>query len=230
MIKIELSKDIKFKLPESRSEVTYDQWIKAHKHLKDIEDAQALFEKGEIYQSNSKVIRSIAKMIVALSVGNVTETDLLNTEWEHLFNLFNITFKWMQIEPKKKEFKVNGKTLVIPDFNNTTGLQLMDATAYIQQIEEDNDIEKGLVLATVYTSEKYTQDLEDYEKRKQWLKKYARMDLFHACAFFFLNSTKRLPMYTPQPLVVEEAERLIKPLNDWATMLYLLTYRESKSL
>ena len=230
MIKLEISNGVKFKLPEGRHEVTYDQWSEAIKQIKEIDEAQNLYESGDYSQSNSKVIRAMSKMIVALSDGNVKEDDLLNCEWDKVNNIFATCFSWIHNEPPKKEFIVNGKTLVIPNFNNTTGLQLMDATAYLQQIDEAEDHEKGLVIATIYTSEKYTQDLVEYEKRKEWLKKYAKLDLFYSCAFFLRNTMKKLPLYIPQPLVVQEVEKLTKRLNALATTLYLLTYQESKSL
>lgn len=221
MITLEISNGIKFKAPESRSEITYQQWSKAYPYIKQVYEAQELIDGSDYLKATSMTIDAICGMISELSIG-VKKEDLLNCDWSKVNKIFASVFSFIQNEPPKTEFKVNGKNLKVPDFNITTGLQLMDATAYLQQIKENSDEEKGLVIATIYSSEKYTQDLQEYEKRKEWLKKYAKMDLFYSCAFFLRNSIKILKLSTLPPLVETEVEKLTKDIVGLATTQYLL--------
>lgn len=226
MITIQIETGKEFRCPEKRSEITYEQWAKAYEHLKKVEEGQDLLEKGNYIDSSKITIRGICGMIAELSEG-ITEQELLMCDWDKVNKIFASVFSFIQNEPPKNKFEVGGKTLTIPDFNLTTGLQLMDCTAYLQQITESGDHEKGLIIASVYTTEKYTQDLKAFEDRKEWIRKHGRMDLFYSASFFLLNSIKRLKLFTLPHSIQEEVEVLTKDLVGLATIQYLLVSQKT---
>jgi hypothetical protein len=219
MIFIELNGK-EFKVPQSRSEVTYSQWKEAYKHIHLADEAREAYEAGNDEKATILVIEHLASIISALSIG-VTKDDLLQVKYEQLVNLHILHFKWISDEEPKTKFIIKGKKFDVPDFGKMSALQLMDCMALIQQMKEDDEIDKGVVIASIYCREQYVQDFEDLEAKQRWLKDNANLDLFYSCAFFLRSGLAHLPSYTLHHSLAEAVEMLTSTLNDWVSILYL---------
>lgn len=198
----------KFQLPEGRHEITYSQWTKCYEQLPLIEKANDLMNGGKVEEAEKLAIEYSAKIISYLS--ECEYQDLLSVHPNQLANLFNIFLSWLQdtTEPPKR-FKVRNRYFEVPHFNKATAGEYMDVMSLLGQIKSDDNIERGLVIASIYCREKdkgYAQDLEEIEERKEFFKKYAKIDLFHSCAFFLRSSLRIVGRYTLQHSDQQEVE------------------------
>jgi len=219
MIFIELNGK-EFKVPQSRSEVSYSQWKEAYKHINLADEAREAYEAGNDEKATILVIEHLASIVSSLSIG-VTKEDLLQVKYEQLVNLHILHFKWISDEEPKTKFIIKGKKFDVPDFGKMSALQLMDCMALIQQMKEDDEVDKGVVIASIYCREQYTQDFEDLQAKQQFLKDNANLDLFYSCSFFLQSGLAHLPSYTLHHLLAEAVEMLTSNLNDWGSILYL---------
>ena len=219
MITIQINKT-KFKIPQGRHEVSYDQWKNAYAGIKKAEEAKQAYEDGDNEQATILTIEHMADIISKLSIG-VTTKEILQAPFDQITNLFITKFDWIWNEEAKAKFKIKGKYFDIPNFGRMSGMQLMDCMQLIQQMEGDDEIDKGLIIASIYTQEKYEQDFENLEAKKQFLKDNAKLDLFFACAFFLRSGIQNLKGYTLPASIGAEVESLTSTLNDWVCILYL---------
>jgi hypothetical protein len=143
-----------------------------------------------------------------------------------VFNLFISDFGWIKDEMPKKELLIKGKKFLIPNFDKKSAGDFMDLYDLTQQITDKNSADYGLLIAAVYLKDgEYHQDLEDLEKRKEFFKKYAKMDLFYSCTFFLFNTLQKYKPDIVQPMELQqEAEKVISTLNVWDTIPYLLLW------
>jgi hypothetical protein len=214
---------VKFKVPEGRHEVSYDKWMNAYPYIKLAEEAQQALDLGDNLTATQKSIESMTHVICELSEG-IRYDQLIKIKMDKINNLFLTAFNWLGNERPKKEFNINGKKFIIPEFINASAGDFMDCTALIQVLNENvAEEEKGLIIGAVYMRDgQYIQDLQSINERKEFLKKYAKMDFFFSCSFFLLNSLQVLGIHSSLHLTHrEELQKLISSLNEWATILYL---------
>ncbi len=219
MIKLTIGSK-KFSCPQGRHEVTYEQWSKAYEGIQKVEEAKQSYEEGDDIKATQLIVEHVCHIVSSLSVG-VSKDDLLKANFEQVNNLFLVYFSWIWDEEPKRKLKIKGKEFDIPDFGKRSGLELMDCMQLLQQMDSDNDAEKGLVIASIYAEEKYKQDFEGLEQKKQWLKDNAKLDLFYSCAFFLRSGTKTLGKSILPPSIEQEVAKLTSTLNDWVCTLYL---------
>ena len=225
-------KEIKtLKTPQGRHEVSYYQWQKAYEYLLLSQEAKQDFDDGKYEEATKKSIESISRVIAALSTG-VTYKELLRIEWDKINNIFLLDFEWLSYEEPKKEFKIKGRKFTIPNFDNGTAGDYMDVMDLLKATKESgNDIDMGLTIAAVYLKEdkEYNQDIDAINERKEFFKKYAKIDLFYSVAFFLTSSLNKLKIDIRQHSeVLEELERLTSSLNGWASILYLQASQKAK--
>lgn len=214
---------VKFKVPEGRHEVSYNKWMKAYPYIKLAEEAQQALDLGDNLLATQKSIESMTHTICELSEG-IRYDQLIKIKMDKINNLFLTSFNWLGSERPKKEFTINGKRFIIPEFINASAGDFMDCTALIQVLNDNvADEEKGLIIGAVYMRDgQYIQDLQGINKRKEFLKKHAKMDFFFSCSFFLLNSLQTLGLLSSLHLTHrKELELLISSLNEWVTILYL---------
>lgn len=221
----------KFALPEGRHEISYGQWTNCFEQLPLIQQAQDLSDAGKMEEAEKLAIEYSAKIISYLS--DADYEDVLKVHPNQLANLFNIFLTWMQdtTDPKQR-FKIRNRYFEVPVFGKATAGEYMDVMSLLGQIKRDDDIDRGLVIASIYCREKdkgYTQNLEEIEERKQFFKQYAKVDLFYSCAFFLRNSLRMLKKYTLQPLDKKEVEKLTSTLSVWDTIHCLLLLQKQES-
>jgi hypothetical protein len=218
---------VKWTAPQGRHEVTYEKWKEAYPHIKLAEEAAQLLEDGENEKATMKAIESICRTIASLSDG-ITYEDLMKCKWDYVSNLFMTCFDWLSKEKAKTNFIIDGVKLDVPDYSKATAGQFMDVMALMEQVKEDSDIDKGLIIAAVYCRQTpYVDDEIDLNKRKEWLKQHAKADLFYSCAFFLRNFFQNCPIYSLHYSVAEVVERDSSCLVAWATSVYLQASRRA---
>ena len=217
-------------LPDGRKEVTLEQWNKAYPFLMDGIAAQGMFDEGDIEEAQIKIVQSMCNTMSALST-NLDYDDLINIDFDKLNNLFLLQFSWLTNESPKKNFKINGRNFSIPDFEAGSAGDFMDIMSLIQSLKDEEEADKGLAIAAIYMRQgEYYQDLNEIRDRMDFLKEYARMDLFFSCAFFLRSSLERHKTNIIAPLTLRlEVEKLASVLIGWATTLYLQTLQNPGS-
>jgi hypothetical protein len=225
-------KEIKtLKTPQGRHEVSYYQWAKAYEYILLSQEAKQDFEDGKFEEATKKSIESITRVIAALGTG-ATYKDLLRIEWDKINNIFLLDFEWLSNEEPKREFKIKGRKFTIPNFDNSTAGDYMDVMDILRAAKDNsNDIDMGLTIASVYLKDdkEYKQDVDAINERKEFLKKYAKIDLFYSVAFFLTNSLVNLKIDIQQhSQIVMELAKLTSSLNGWASILYLQACQKAK--
>lgn len=220
-IKTNGSKTKEARLPDGRHEVTLEQWNKAYEYLDMAIKANDLLEEEKNEESQLLAIESMCGTMASLS-RNLNKYDLMHMNKDKVNNLFLIQFAWLSNERHKREFNVNGKKFLIPNFAKGTCGDFMDAVSLLSSYGEHEDSEKGLVVAAIYMRQgEYYQDIEEINERMEFLKKYGRMDLFSSAAFFLLSSLRNHKIDMRQHSnLKKEMEKLTSTLNAWATILY----------
>ena len=209
----------KFKTPTGRHEVTYAQWNSVFEYLK----AKDKLEDADEVTTIRVGLESMCRIIAGLSQG-VTYEDLLKVDAQKITIIYISDFSWLSDELPKTKFTVNGKKIVVPNFSKGTAGDYMDAMDLLNQIKDNsNDAEVGLLIAAIYTRDgEYIQDIEAIEKRKEWLRDHARMDLFFSVGFFLLSFLMKIrndiPLHTE---LLRELEKLTSTCNDLDIMRYL---------
>jgi hypothetical protein len=216
MIKFKINEiNESFYLPEGRHEVTLEQWNKCFAHMPLIVEAKDKALSGDELGAEVQAVEYSARIISILS--GAKYEDILNINTKQLSNLFEIFLAWFNdTRPPKTNFTIKGRLFSVPDFSKQTAGEFMDCMSLLTQINSDNEIEKGLVIASIYCRENgaYVQDLEAIKERQEFFKKYARMDFYYSCSFFLQSSLRIYGRYTMQPLTVREAlERVTSTLN-----------------
>ena len=219
-------------VPEGRHEVSYDQWKDAYQYLEMAHEAKADFENNLYAEATKKSITSIINLIAALCEG-VTFEQLKKISFDKLKNIFIFEFGWLSKEQPKKKFKINGRVFEIPDFSKKTAGDFMDVMDLIAQVnDKKDDAELGLVIAAIYMREgEYEQDIDKINERKEFLKRYAKMDVLFGAGFFFSNSLLNLEKSMLLHLAgqaVKELERLTSCLSGWAIILYLQALQKAE--
>ena len=212
-------------VPEGRHEVSYDQWKDAYQYIEMAKESKEAFDNEQFVEATKKSIESLTRLMTALCEG-VTYEQLRNVPYNKLNNIFIIEFGWLSKEKPKKKFKINGRAFEIPDFSKKTAGDFMDVMDLITQInDKKDDAELGLIIAAIYLREgEYEQDIDKINERKEFLKRYAKMDVLYSAGFFFSSSLQNLDKSIPQHLasqVEKELLRITSFLAGWVTILYL---------
>lgn len=222
-IKINEKVTLSFKTPVGRKEVSYKQWSDAYKHIKISLKAKEEYEKGNINKASMLSVESMARIICALSKG-VKYEDLIKLPISKLNNLFILEFSWLSNELPKRKFKVKNLKVEIPNFNKASAGDFMDTMSYLNLIKDkENHAELGVVIAAIYSKGgEYYQDEDNINKRIEFFKEHAKMDLFYSASFFLTSSLVNLKIPIKQHLS-EKAQRVIVKttsyLNAWVTTL-----------
>ena len=220
-------------VPEGRHEVTYDQWKDGYEYIKLAQSAKDDFDEGLYLEATKKSVESITHLMAHLCTG-ATYEQLKLVPYEKLNEIFILEFSWLSKEQPKKEFKIKERTFTMPEFLNKTAGDFMDVMDLIGQLnDKQDDAELGLTIAAIYMREgDYKQDLDKINERKDFLRKYAKMDVLYSAGFFLTNSLNNLDKSTLQLLahqVEKELVRITSSLHAWATILYLQASQKVES-
>ena len=212
-------------VPEGRHEVSYDQWKDAYQYIEMAQEAKDDFDNNLLIDATKKSVESITRLMSCLCSG-VEFEELRNVPYDKLNNIFILEFGWLSKEDPKKKFNINGRTFEMPDFSKKSAGDFMDVMDLIGQVnDKKDDAELGLIIAAIYLREgDYKQDIDKINERKEFLKRYAKMDVLYSAGFFLTNSLNNLDKSTLQLLahqVEKELVRITSSLHAWATILYL---------